>query len=107
MLDFNEREKKLVNDRLANMTAHIINQTHVRNELESRTEDPHALYFHGYEMKPDFLKLGDGVFTKYGDHGEVVSIDAESYRFTLKNENGDLVTEGVDRISSLQYGNFE
>lgn len=107
MFDFNEREKARVAERIAAMTIRINNQIRTRDAFAARSKDPQALYFCGYEMAPDFLKTGDVVFTKYGVEGVVAAIDRENEQFVLREENGNTVREGTDRISGLSYGDVQ
>lgn len=107
MFEYNDREKAKVAERIAAMTVRINNQIRSRNALEARSKDPEALFFCGYEMSPDFLKLGDIVFTKYGADGVVVAIDRDEERFVLRQEDGELVRESTDRIANLTYGDVQ
>lgn len=104
MFEFNEAARRNVQKQVDGLSARIRNQTKVRDELLSRMEDPEALYFCGYFMNPDFVKLGDYVETKYGDSGQVIRIDRENEKVTLESEDdGREVEIGSDRISGLSY----
>lgn len=107
MFEFNEKARTQVQGQIDGLSARIRNQVKIRDELQSRMDDPDALYFCGYFMKPDFVKVGDHVDTKYGDAGQVVRIDRETEKVTIQEEDGREVEIGSDRISSLVYGGLE
>lgn len=92
-----------VKARIANMSSKIHNETLIRDELERRMQDPDTLFFCGFEMLPDFVRVGDFVSTKYGDHGQVIDIDME-HEMLLVDCQGQKMEFRSDRISDLRYG---
>lgn len=107
MFLYNDRAKSEMAKRVDAMFARVTNQTKVWDELHSRMTDPDALYFCGFEMAPDFVKMGDQVVTKYGDEGRVTDVFHQDEKIEIKTENGQTVNIGSDRISSLSYGNLD
>lgn len=107
MFEFNEKARTQVQAQVDALSALIRNKVKIRDELQSRMDDPEALYFCGYFMTPDFVKIGDYVDTKYGDDGQVIRIDREAEKVTIKDEDGQEIEIGSDRISSLVYGGLE
>lgn len=107
MFVYDDKAKAKMAKRAEAMFARITNQTRIWDELQSRMTDPDALYFCGFEMGPDFVKVGDEVFTKYGDDGEVISISRQDEQIEIKAEDGEVITIRSDRISGLSYGGLD
>lgn len=104
---FNEHHQSKMKERLEAMSIQISNQIKIRDELQSRMTDKEALFFRGFEMAPDFLKVGDEVGTKYGDEGRIVEVWPDSDVVTILSDSGEEQKIGTSRIAVVAYGNIE